>query len=180
MLNSFQKVLYHLSNPSIALTLIFFILAVQNNFDILFLLLTGISLFVLAGFILSFHFYKDKLVDFEINATDITKIDIDVFSYLLIVLAGISPIIKNSLPDINGMEFIFWIGNLIALIISNRIGKKSNIVLLINGYKFYQCKVPTGISGYILISKRDFRKSTELKLAKRLSEYVLLDGGKNV
>lgn len=181
MLNCFQEILYYLSNACIAMILISIILSLKYGLNLIYISIGFISFILLILFIISFFIYKDKLADFEINVVDLTEINTDNLSYLIIFTSGLSPLINDNILGEANANFIFWIFNFIILLISNRISKRANIILKILGYKFYQCKVSTGISGYVLISKRNFRNNKQLRLAKRVFEYTLLDGGrKNV
>lgn len=178
MLNCFQKILYYLSNACIAVILISIILNFKYGLSLTYICPGLISFIILILFIISFFIYKDKLADFEINVVDLTEINTDNLSYLIVLISGLSPLINDNILGEVNVSSMFWIINLIVLLISNRVSKQSNIILRLLGYKFYQCKVPTGVSGYVLISKRNFRNNKQLRLAKRVFEYTLLDGGR--
>lgn len=50
-----------------------------------------------------------------------------------------------------------------------------NPLLIIRKYHFYQVNGEHGISGYVLISKKKYRNKQELKLVKRMFDFLLLD-----
>ena len=50
-----------------------------------------------------------------------------------------------------------------------------NPLLFIKKYHFYQVSGENGISKYILISKRKYRKKQDLKYVNRMFDFLLLD-----
>ncbi len=54
-----------------------------------------------------------------------------------------------------------------------------NPLLWIRKYHFYQVSAEHGISGYILISKKRYRKKEDLRYVNRMFDFLLIDAERN-
>ena len=84
------------------------------------------------------------------------------------------PFGSMAIEDINIIFFgiIFIISTAIILFVNSTL---PNPLLLISRYKLYEISTENGVSGYLLISKRNLRNIKHIKTVRRVFEFLLID-----
>lgn len=146
------------------------------GFDSITLAALIIAMLSIASFVISFKYARKNLEIIKIHVTSINKIEPNLINYCSqlcsIFFLYLQYLYKSAITD------ALWLAvNIMIPLIAGAVGRKTNFILLLIGYKFYSCTTASGIAGYILISKRSFRNVTSLKIARRYFENIILDVG---
>ena len=172
--NKLQIFIFKLSNCVIPFILFGLIWLFKVGFDIISFIFICASLIFLFSFILSMRFAFINLAVTSINATNLSKMD----NNILIYIGQVVPAFISLINDLGTEPQLRWITSIVGIILPllfNGFANKTNILLELKGYHFYNCSISSGVSGYVLISKRNFRKVAKLRQVKRLFENVFLD-----
>lgn len=171
MANNLQKLIYNLSAIA-PLFLIFAILwYIQKQTQLISILCICGCIFLILCFEASFFYAKKHVAPIIIRVTDVSSHDGWVLAYIFsYMLPFASMAIKDFDIIICGIiaaVFIFIIPFINSVI--------PNPLLVFSKYHFYQISTETGISGYLLISKRKLRKAKDVKTIKRVFDFLLID-----
>lgn len=174
--NKFQLFLFSFSNCFLPLVVFLVFRIHKMGCDGITLIALIIAILSIIGLVISFKYAKRNLEVIQIQAVSISKIEPNFINYCSqlcgIFFLYLQYIYANTITD------AFWLAvNIIIPLIAGAVGRKTNFILLLIGYKFYNCTTVSGIAGYILISKRSFRNVTSLKMARRYFENIILDVG---
>lgn len=169
--NKVQLFFYRLSNFA-PLCFIFAIAwAIQEKTWVIPLLATMFGAVFLLMFFLSFKIIKEQIPNMPIGITEASPGDKEIVSSLF---SYAIPLISFVFEEINIIVAgIAAILALIAILATN--SATPNILLLFKGYHFYVVNVNTGISGYMLITKKKLRKSKDVTSVKRIFDYLILE-----
>ncbi len=171
MANCFQKLIYNLSAVS-PLCFIFSITWYIKNGTILIpiiCILTGTLLIVCLG--LSFSYGKKNVASIDIRVAGISPNDGWLVAY---IISYMFPFASMAIENFHIVICVAVSGLLIIILpwINSAI---PNPLLFFLKYHFYQVEMKTGMSGYVLISKRKLRKAKDIKTVKRMFEFLLID-----
>jgi hypothetical protein len=174
MANNLQKLIYNLS----AISPLSFIFAViwyiqKRTLTIPIICVCG-GIFLILCFVATFTYGKKHIAPIIIHVTDISPHDGWVVAYIIsYMLPFASMAIKDF--DVIICGIIATIIIVIAPFINSAI---PNPLLICRRYHFYQMSTENGISGYLLISRRKLRKAKDVKIIKRVFDFLLIDIGR--
>lgn len=171
MANRLQQLIYRLSS-AVPLALVFSLVFYLENESILVpLICIGFSLFITTTFFIFFYYAKRHLSSISINITEITQGDHYIMGYIISYLL---PLSNTVIKDMN--HYTSAIIAIVILIVMPFINSATpNPLLFVTGYHFYHIGSENGVKDYLLISKQKLRSKEQIKLIKRLFEYVLID-----
>ena len=171
MANGFQRLIYNLSSTA-PLCLIFSIVwYLQKRTVIVSAACFGAGLILIICFNISFSYGRKNIAPIAVRTNDISPHDewvaIYIISYML-------PFASMAIKDFDALicGIIATLLVLIAPYINTAI---PNPLLFFRKYHFYKIGSESGMSGYVLISKRKLRKKDSVKSVKRIFEFLLLD-----
>lgn len=171
MANNLQKLIYNLSAVS-PLCLIFGGLWLYEKHT----LTIPIICACLAGILfLGFKFFlwyaERNVAPIKIQVTTLSQKDGPIIVY---IISYMIPFGSMAIEDINIIFFgiIFIISTAIILFVNSTL---PNPLLLISRYKLYEISTENGVSGYLLISKRNLRNIKHIKTVRRVFEFLLID-----
>lgn len=171
MANKLQKLIYNLSAVA-PLTFVFALVGyLQNGMS------KVITISLLKGFILiillyaSFKYGEKHIASMVVRAKDVSPNDKWILAYVVTYLIPFSSIGWEHVD----LKICGAISIIIICVLQYTIDAIPNPLFFIGGYHFYNLSTESGISGYILISKRKIRSIKNLKSVKRIFEFLLLD-----
>lgn len=166
-----QKLIYNLSAAS-PICLIFAVTwYIQKRTYIVPTICIGIGIILIVSFAISFSYGSRHLAPITIRTSDISPKDSWVILYILTYML---PLTSMAIDDLN-LIICGIVAILIATIAPFVNSAIPHPLLFIKKYHFYQISGENGISGYILISKRKYRKKQDLKYVNRMFDFLLLD-----
>ena len=131
-------------------------------------LLIGLALILQLAF--SFSYGKKHIAPVLVNITEITAEDKWLWGYTLSYILPFTSIVLSEFD----LYAILAIAVTVALLVPSVNSASPNPLLFVRGYHFFTVKAENGIE-YVLISKRQLRKSKDVKYVRRIFEYLLLD-----
>lgn len=171
MANTLQKLIYSLSSASPILIIFAFIWFFQKGDWTIPIICIIMACIFIAFMLLSFSYGKKHLSPIQIHANEISPNDKWILAYIITYIAPLSSIVVDSinvtLCSLTAVAITFFIAYTNTTV--------PNPILLLQKYHFYSVSAETGVSGYILISKRALRKKQDLHNVNRLFEFLLLD-----
>ena len=171
MAKNLQKLIYNLS-AALPLCFVFAVLwCIQNHTWQVPVISGCIGGILTLFFAWSFCFGKKNAAPIAIQVTDLSPHDGWIVAYIFSYLI---PFASMTISDFD----LIICGILAAalIIIASFVNSAiPNPLLVLRGYHFYQISSETGVSGYVLISKRKLRKATDIRTVKRIFEFLLVD-----
>lgn len=169
--NNLQKLIYNLSAASPICFVFAVIWYIQKKTYIVPAICVGGGIFLTVLFSVSFSYGLKHLAPISIRTSDISPNDswivLYIFTYML-------PFASMVIDDFN-----LIICGIIAFLVASAApfvnSAIPNPLLSIKKYHFYQVSGENGISGYVLISKRKYRKKQDLKYVNRMFDFLLID-----
>ena len=173
MANTFQRMIYNISNTVPLLLMTGLVWYIQNKSWFIPVILLAVALFITIIFSVCFVYGKNNCPIKRINVSSISSKDSWILAY---ILAYLLPFANLVISDYNIILLVF-IGLVLALVIIPAILALPNVLLFARGYHFYEIGTgETGVSDYLLISKRKrIRNKTEIKTVMRVFERLLID-----
>ena len=177
MANGLQRFIYNLSNavPLVIMTALVWFIQFKTWRIPAFLFAFAVLIIVM--FAVSFSYGKCNCSIKTINVSSITSKDSWLVAY---VIAYVFPFAYMVMSDFHIVSLIVAV-LMVVLVFIPAIMALPNILLFSVGYHFYEIGTDsTGVSDYILVSKRRIRNKTDIKKVKRVFEKLLIDamGGK--
>ncbi len=173
MANRVQRIILNTSSLSPILWVFGVIWLTQNKTYIVPIICFVVGICFVA---LSFVFFfkgKKKISNVVINITDIENQDKWVLVFLVTYCI---PLVTLIIKDINFIAlFILAVIILLGMLLTNIV--LPNPFLFLMGYHTYKVTSETGVSNYLLLSKRTIRNKKQIKCVKRMFEYYLIDEG---
>ena len=171
MANELQKLIYNTSVVSPVLIVFSLVWYIQKKSWIVSIVCLVVATIIALCMIWSFCYGKRHLAPIKIRANEIAPSDGWIVVYLI---TYIFPFASMIIDDYNVIvcTLVAFIIALIAAFVNTAI---PNPILFLRGYHFYSIGGENGISGYVLISKRKFRKKQDLKTVNRVFDFLLLD-----
>lgn len=173
MANSLQKTIYYLS--AVSPLLLFFSLAwyIQKKSLTIPIICIIIAIILIICFYRSFSYGSKHLAPIQISTSEVTPIDNRLFIYITTYILPFASIVIDDF-DVVICGVIIIVLVILTLFVNTAI---PNPLLAILKYHFYSVKAENGISGYVLITKRQIRKKQDVKVVYRIFEFLLLDKG---
>lgn len=171
--NILQKAMYNISSGApLLLSFAFVWWSEKNTLQVPIICI--VSTLILVSFMLiAFAYYKRNLPSIPINVTDVSPHDTYIIAYIISYLL---PFVTMVIAECN-LFLLCAISVFIILVVSIINAAMPNPILLLLGYHFYHVNAANGVSGYLLISKRKIRSAKDVKIVKRIFEFLLLDVG---
>lgn len=171
MANKLQKLIYNLSAAS-PLCFTFAILwYIQKQTLIVPAICVCLGSFFMLCFARSFSYAKKHVAPIMIRVTDISPKDGQMAAY---VISYMLPFASMAIDDFDITVCGIIATALIAIILfANSV--TSNPLLFLRKYHFYEISAENGVSGYLLICKRDLRNAKHITTVKRVFEFLLID-----
>lgn len=132
------------------------------------LLIATIGLTFLCGLIISQA--KKHLEIIPIEIAEIKTSDNEALGFVLVYLLPLAGQVTNSF----NLPVLIFIGVLFFFIVATSNAYHFNPLLSILGYHFYEVQLKSGVT-YIMVSKRDLRKSKKIEKIGLLTEYMIID-----
>lgn len=171
MANNLQKLIYNLSTASPLCFTFGMLWYIQNHTWEAPVISGCIGGVLMLFFAWSFWFGKKHAAPIAIQVTDLSPHDGWVMAY---IVSYMIPFASMKIEDFDAI-ICGIIGLAVILIIPFVNSAIPNPLLVLRGYHFYQIGSETGVSGYVLISKRKLRKATDIRTVKRIFEFLLVD-----
>lgn len=173
MANTLQRTIYHLANLVPLMLMSALVWYIQYNTCYVPCILVAASITVIIVFYYYFTYGKNNCSVKNINVTSIASKDIWFVAYVILY---IFPFAKTLMSDFYFVILLLVFLILALVIILSNIALP-NVLLFIVGYHFYEVKTDsTGISDYLLISKRkSIRNKADVKQVIRVFEKLLID-----
>lgn len=170
MPNVIQKALYNIS-AGVPLCFVFAIVWWNQKHTYwlpMICIAMGIVLMILFG--MSFRYFKENLPPISVRISSVSPNDKWVLAY---GISYLMPVASMAIQDFNLIlaGAIGCVGILIAPFANSSM---PNPILFFMGYHFYDVSTENGMSGYVLITKKKLRNKNNIKLAKRVFEFLLL------
>lgn len=171
MANNLQKLIYNLSAAS-PLCFTFAVLwYIQKQTLIVPAICVCLGSFFMLCFARSFSYAKKHVAPIMIRVTDISPKDGQMAAY---VISYMLPFASMAIDDFDITVCGIIAAALIAIILfANSV--TSNPLLFLRKYHFYEISAENGVSGYLLICKRDLRNAKHITTVKRVFEFLLID-----
>lgn len=171
MANNLQKLIYNLSVAS-PLCFTFAILwYIQKQTLIVPAICVCLASFFMLCFACSFWYAKKHVAPIMIQVTDISPKDGHMAAY---VISYLLPFASMAIDDFDITVCGIIAAALIAIILfANSV--TPNPLLFLRKYHFYEISAENGVSGYLLICKRDLRNAKHITTVKRVFEFLLID-----
>ena len=171
MANNVQKLIYNLSNTIPFIFIFSFVWYYENNDWKIPLILSCFACCIIGLFFVSFLYAKKRVEIIKINVIDIEPNDDWGSMY---IVSNLFPLVSLVIKDINlwmtlGLSVLYVVYSFFANL------NRPNVLLLLSKYHFYKISTENGITGYIFISKRDLRNINDIKICKRIFEFLILD-----
>ena len=171
MANNLQKLIYNLSAVS-PLCFTFAILwYLQKHTLIVPIFCICLGTFLILCFKFSFSYAKKHVAPIMIRVTDISPKDSWMVAYLISYMI---PFASMAIDDFDIIICGIIAAVLIVIILfANSVAP--NPFLFFQRYHFYEISTENGVSGYLLICKRDLRNAKHITTVKRVFEFLLID-----
>lgn len=171
MANHLQKFIYNISAAAPICVSFGVVWYMQEKTWIVPLICGMTCILLVIAFVVSFSYGTKHLATISIRASDISPNDSWFILYLFTYLLPFSSIV------IDDLELGFCgIAAIIVIIVAPFVNSAiPNPFLFFRKYHFYQVSGENGISEYVLISKRIFRKKQDLRLVNQMFDFMLLD-----
>lgn len=171
MTNNLQKLIYNLSTVS-PLCFTFAILwCIQNQTLIVPAICVCVGAFLILCFTLSFSYAKKHVAPIMIRVTDVSPKDGQMVTY---VISYMLPFASTVIEELN-IEICGVIAIVFVLITLFRNSATPNPLLFCQRYHFYEISTENGVSGYLLVCKRNLRNAKHVTTVKRVFEFLLID-----
>lgn len=178
MANWFQRAIYNLSNIIPLLIVAAIAWWYHLKAYTIPVILLSVAIIFTVIFLVGFSFAKKKCSIKDINVSKIVSKDRQIVTY---VIMYILPIPQIDFLDYKINLLVFITVSILILVLISMITALPNFILYCIGYHFYELETETGVSDYLLISKRkSIRKKEEVKTVMRVFEKLLIDVGKGV
>ncbi len=113
---------------------------------------------------------KKHLEVIPIEIDEIKTSDNEALGFVLVYLLPLAGQVTNNF----NLPVLIFIGALFFFIVATSNAYHFNPLLSILGYHFYEVKLKSGVT-YIMISKRNLRKSKKIEKVGLLTEYMIID-----
>ena len=113
---------------------------------------------------------KRQLQVISFSATSVRPADAEVVGF---VVAYLLPLVSTSTGAFDYTVLAF-VGVLLALVVWSVNAFTFNPLLTLLGYHFYEVASDNGVS-FVLVTRRNIRRATDLKSVVQLTNYLLLD-----
>lgn len=171
MTNNLQKLIYNLSAASPICFVFAVIWYIQKKTYIVPAICIGVGILLTVLFFVSFAYGLKHLAPISIRTSDISPNDSWIVLYIFTYLFPFASMVID--------DFNLIICGIIAFLVASAApfvnSAIPNPLLSIKKYHFYQVSGENGISGYVLISKRKYRKKQDLKYVNRMFDFLLMD-----
>lgn len=171
MANIMQKFIYNISAAAPLSFMFALVWYIQQGTLVVPLFNLALGIFLIIIFAVSFLYGKRNLPTVPIRVCELSPNDSWVIAY---IMAYALPFVSMVISELN-----LTIAGIIAcvLIVAAPYVNTAipNPLLFFVGYHFYHITAKNGVSGYIFISKRKLRRSSDVKLINRVFEFLLLD-----
>ena len=173
MANTLQRTIYHLANLVPLMLMSALVWYIQHNTCYVPCILIAASITVFVVFYYYFSHCKNNCSVKNINVTSIGSKDIWLVAYVILYIFPFANILISNFYFV----ILFLALLILALVIILSDIVLPNFILFIFGYHFYEIETDsTGISDYILISKRrSIRNKTDVKQVIQVFEKLLID-----
>ncbi len=171
MANNLQKFIYNLSAVS-PLCFTFAILwYIQKQTLIVPIFCICLGTFLILCFKFSFSYAKKHVAPVMIRVTDISPKDGQMVVY---VISYMLPFASIAIDDFDVIVFGIIAAALIVIIpFVNSV--TPNPLLFFQRYHFYEISAENGVTGYLLVCKRNPRNAKHITTVKRVFEFLLID-----
>ena len=171
MANNLQKLIYNLSTVS-PLCFTFAILwYIQKQTLAIPIICVCLGAFLILCFALSFSYGKKYVAPITIQATDISPKDAWIVAY---IISYMFPFASMAIDDFDAIVCGIIAAALIVIIPFVN-SAAPNPLLFLRRYHFYEISAENGVSGYLLICKRNLRNAKHITTVKRVFEFLLID-----
>ncbi len=171
MPNNFQKALYNISSGVPLLLSFAFVWWVEKHTWQIPVICIVCALLLLVFMLIAFAYSKRNLPSIPITVTDVSPHDSYIIAYIISYLLPFATIV---IEDCN-LFLLCGISIAIVFVAPLINSAMPSPILFLKRYHFYQVNASTGVSGYVLISKRKIRNAKDIKTVKRIFEFLLLD-----
>lgn len=171
MPNFLQKLIYNLSTVVPLLFIFSIVWLFQKRTFYIPIIAAVLGIVIISMFEVSFAYGKKNLPLIDINVTNISPYDGWLVVYIITYMLPFASVI---LKDFNVIVCAF-IAAVLAFVTPFVNTAIPNPLLFIKGYHFYKIESQNGISEYVLISKKKIRSSSDIRLVKRIFEFLLFD-----
>lgn len=171
MANNLQKLIYNLSAVS-PLCFTFAILwYIQKQTLIVTVACVCLGTFLILCFALSFSYAKKHVTSTIIRVTDVSPKDGRMVAYIVSYMLPFGSIAINDFDPI--VTAVIVVVLMVVILFVNSVAP--NPLLFLRRYHFYEISAENGISGYLLICKRDLRNVKHVRTVKQVFEFLLID-----
>lgn len=171
MANNLQKFIYNLSAVS-PLCFTFAILwYIQKQTLIIPAFCVCLGAVLILCFARSFLYAKKHVAPIVIRVTDLSPKDGWMVAY---IISYMLPLASMAIDDFD--VIICGIVAAVLIIIIPFVNSATpNPLLFLRRYHFYEISAENGVSGYLLICKRNLRNANHITTVKRVFEFLLID-----
>ena len=171
MPNSLQQFIYNISALAPLLILFSIVWLFQEQTVTLPIIsgCTGILLIILMK--VAFKYGKCNLPSITIAVTSISTHDKCILTY---IISYLFPFASITLTDYN-LHLLWGISAIIIVVAPLVKSAVPNPILFFVGYHYYTISAENGVSGYVLISKRNIRNVKDVRKVRRVFEFLLED-----
>lgn len=171
MANNLQKLIYNLSAVS-PLCFTFAILwYIQKQTLTVPATCVCLGTFLILCFALSFSYAKKHVAPIMIRVTDVSPKDGWMVAY---IVSYMLPFASMAIDDFDAIVCGIIAAALIVIIPFVN-SAAPNPLLFLRRYHFYEISAENGVSGYLLICKRNLRNAKHITTVKRVFEFLLID-----
>ncbi len=171
MANKLQKLIYNLSAVS-PLCFTFAILwHIQKGTITVPIICAAVGVFLTICFAISFYYGQKHVAPIMIRVTDVSPRDSWMVAY---VISYLLPFASMAIDDFD-LTVCGIIAAVLMLIIPFVNSATPNPLLFLRRYHFYEISAENGVSGYLLICKRNLRNAKHVTTVKRVFEFLLID-----
>lgn len=171
MPNSLQQVIYNLSALAPLLLLFAIVWLFQEETVALPIVSGCIAILLIILMRVAFCYGRCNLPLITIEVTSISTNDKCILTY---VISYVLPFASITLTDYN-LHLLWGISAIIIVVAPLVKSAFPNPILFFIGYHYYTISAENGVSGYILISKRNIRNVKDVKKVRRVFEFLLED-----
>lgn len=170
MLGKISKILLVLTAFAPVLLTYSFVEYQQNRVSALFLSLTLITLLLSLICYLVIKSAQQQLARMVFSVCEVKSADSETVGFVLVYLL---PLINTTDVAVNGPVLIFVLC-LFAVVVWTTNAYHFNPLLGLLGFHFYEAKSSQNVV-FLLISRRDIRRTTQITEVVQLTEYIVLD-----
>ena len=173
MPNFIQKLFYKFSLVAPLLLVIGIVLVIETPENwCIYISLFALSIILILYLLFQFFIAKAHLSTIPVNANNVSENDQWLIAY---IVTYFSPMITLAISDINIIALAI-IAIIVVLLLAFINTSSPNIILCICRYHFYSISTDNGLN-YTLITKRTIRNVNQIKVVRRMFEYILIDEG---